>query len=60
VVYLVVAAVLVFLGGIAVVALMGVRVLRRVKALNRAVATAAAEIGEVTRRIEDLKPAPRA
>jgi len=55
VVYVVVAALLLFLGGISVVGLMGVKVLRRVKRLSRSVAEASERIAEVTAKVEELR-----
>lgn len=56
-VYVVVFAVLVFLAGLAVVAVVGWRTLKRVKALGRSVSEASRRIEELTEAIEEIKPA---
>lgn len=54
-VYVVVLAVLLFLGGLSVVGLMGVKVLRRVQRLKHSVADASQRIADATEKIEELR-----
>jgi hypothetical protein len=56
VVYFAAAGILVFLAGVAVLAVMGWRTLQRVKALGRSVAEASERIAEVSAALEDIRP----
>jgi hypothetical protein len=55
----VVFAVLVFLGGLVVLAMLGVRLFRQVKALGSTVGAAAERVGEASAALETIAPRER-
>jgi hypothetical protein len=59
VVYVVVFAVLVFLGGLVVLGMMGVRLWRSVRSLGRTVAAAGAQVAEASAALETIAPRDR-
>jgi hypothetical protein len=59
VVYVVVFAVLVFLGGLLVLGLMGVRLWRSVRSLGRTVGAAAERVADASATLETIAPRER-
>jgi hypothetical protein len=59
VVYVVVFGVVVFLAGLVVLALLAVRLFRRVKSLGSTVGAAATRIGDATTELETIAPRER-
>ena len=55
----VVLAVLVFLGGLVVLALLGVRLFRQVKSLGRTVGSAATRVGDASAALDAVAPRER-
>jgi hypothetical protein len=59
VVYVVVFAVLAFLGGLLLLALLAVRLFRRVKSLGRTVSAAATRVSDASAELETIAPRDR-